>query len=78
MKFRITMKDPDGVGDAVVKAAQSSIAGMKLEEDERDQLEESRREKIEEQLRKWFEYGEYLEVEIDLEAGTATVVEQKH
>lgn len=75
MKFRITMRDPDGVGDAIMEAAQRSVAGMKLDDDEREQLEEARREKIGEKLRKWFEYGEYLEVDIDLEAGTATVVE---
>lgn len=77
MKIRVTMKDPDGVSDAIEQAAQESIAGMKLDDDEREQLEETRREKIKEQLRKWFEYSEYLEVEIDLETGTATVVEQK-
>jgi hypothetical protein len=77
MKFRVTMKDPDGVYDAVMEAAQRSVAGMKLDEDEREQIEESRREKIGEQLQKWFEYGEYLEIDIDLDAGTATVVEQK-
>lgn len=77
MKIRVTMKDPDGVSDAIMEAAQRSVAGMKLSDDEREQLEETRREKIGEQLQKWFEYGEYLEVDIDLEAGTATVVEQK-
>lgn len=77
MKLRVTMKDPDGVCDAVMEAAQRSVAGMKLDEDEREQIEESRREKIGEQLQKWFEYGEYLEIDIDLDAGTATVVEQK-
>lgn len=77
MKFRVAMKDPDGVGDAIMEAAQRSVAGMKLTDDEREQLEEIRREKIGEQLRKWFECGEYLEIDIDLEAGTATVVEQK-
>lgn len=77
MKFRVTMKDPDGVGDAIKEAARRSVAGMKLDADELEQLEETRREKIDEQLRKWFEYSEYLKVDIDLEAGTATVVEQK-
>ena len=77
MKIRVTMKDPDGVSDAITEAAQQSVAGMKLDDDEREELEESRREKIGKQLSKWFEYGEYLEVDIDLEAGTATVVEQK-
>lgn len=77
MKFRVTMKDTDGVGDAIRDAARRSITGMELSEDERDYLEESRREKIGEQLQKWFEYGEYLEIDIDLDAGTATVVERK-
>lgn len=71
------MKDPDGVSDAIMEAAQRSVAGMKLDDDEREELEESRREKISEKLGKWFEYSEYLDIEIDLDAGTAVVVERK-
>ena len=71
------MKDTDGVDDAIVEAAARSVAGMKLDDDEREQLYETRREKIGEQLQKWFEYGEYIAIDIDLDAGTAIVVEIK-
>lgn len=77
MKFRITMKDPDGVSDGITEAVESSLVGLKLTSDELKHLQELRQEEITDRLEKWFEYGEYLEVEIDLDAGTATVVENK-
>lgn len=77
MKFRITMKDPDGVYDGITEAVESSLVGLKLTSDELKHLQELRQEEITDRLEKWFEYGEYLEVEIDLDAGTATVVENK-
>jgi len=46
-----------------------------LEEEERKPIVEQRKDILNNQIRKWFEYGEYLRVEIDTEANTATVLE---
>lgn len=77
MKFKIVMKDPDGVWDAVEEAAIKSVGvGLPdLDGDERDIITKKRIEGLNKQLCKWFEHGEYLTVEIDTEANTATVLE---
>lgn len=78
MKFRITMKDPDGVYDCVKDAAKEWANKItEVDEDEREALVESKHEKLQELCREWFEYGEYLTVEVDIEAGTCTVVPRK-
>lgn len=75
MKFRITMKDPDGVYECVNTAAHESIADVQgLSQAERDDLAVQRTEDLNKLIGKWFEYGEYLVVEIDTEAKTCTVV----
>jgi hypothetical protein len=42
--------------------------------EEREAVAEVKRRKVGEVMGKWFEYGEYLTVEIDTEAGTCVVV----
>jgi len=74
MKFRITFKDPDGVGDSISDAVNCSLEISGLDEDEQELLRDPRREKIENELKVWIEYGEYLTVEFDTEFGTATVI----
>jgi len=79
MKFRITMKDPDGPCDCLQDEAKrlvNAIPGVKdgLDDDEREALIESKREKLKDFTRPWMKYGEYITVEFDTEAGTATVV----
>ena len=76
MKFIITMKDPDGVYDSVQDAAEKAIVGNPINqligyEGVRDQA----LEKILEKVGKWFEYGEYLQVEVDLDEMTCKVLE---
>jgi len=75
MKFKITMKDPDGFYDSVQDAAEewaNQVTGV--DDDERENLVESKREKLGEILKQWFEYSEYLVVEIDTDANTIAVV----
>lgn len=74
MKFKVTMKDPDTLHDAIedaVKEDLEKIAG--LDADDREALTEKRQEAARAVASKWFKYGEYLTVEIDTEAQTATV-----
>jgi len=75
MKFKVTMKDPDTLYDAINDAVDDlKIEGLSNEELEA--IKEPRKEAIRELCSQWFEYGEYLTVEIDTEAKTCTVLKQ--
>jgi hypothetical protein len=73
MKIKITMKDPDTMYDTVQEAVTQEVKAMGLPEDEEESLIELRTEKEIKKMGKWFEYEEYLAVEFDTEAMTATV-----
>jgi hypothetical protein len=75
MKFRVQMKDPDGFYEAVSDAVAQQVNAMPgLSDQEKARLKESRHEDVREKLRTWFEYDEYLTVEVDTEAKTCLVV----
>jgi hypothetical protein len=75
MKFRVTMKDPDALDDPIDDAVKEAPDLANLPEDEREILQEHRKVSLREIASRWFEYGEYLTVEIDTDAKTCTVVE---
>ena len=73
MKFTVNMKDPDTLQDAIEDAVREiNIEGVTP--DELEVIRDKRKEKISELCGRWFEWGEYLRVEIDTEAETCTVV----
>lgn len=75
MKFKVSMKDPDTLHDAIKLAVGKSLDAVAIsEDDELEALAEVRAEKVREICSRWFKYGEYLTVEIDTEAGTCTVL----
>jgi hypothetical protein len=74
MKFKVHMKDPDTLGDAIDRAVGEAVAPLSNDADERAAVAEVRRKRVQELCDKWFEYGEYLTVEIDTDAGTCVVV----
>lgn len=75
MKFKVTMKDPDGVYESRQDAITNDVANIEgLNEDEREAVAEERTEAVKKAMGKWFEYDEYLTVEIDTDAGTCTVL----
>jgi len=74
MKFKVTMKDPDTLHDAIQEAAEKYAKALGLDADETEAIVEMRREKFSEACGHWFEYGEYLTVEIDTEQMTCEVV----
>lgn len=76
MKVRITFKDPDGVYEAIDDAVKESLKTDGLDKDEAEAISELRHEKVSRVLSKWVEYGEYVTVEFDTDAGTAIVVEK--
>lgn len=74
MKFTVNMKDPDSLYDAIDRALRLELRESGLPEDEQDALLETRREKATEIAATWFEYGEYVSIEVDIEEKTARVV----
>lgn len=81
MKFRVTMKDPDGPEDSLQDAARDAVRDMApealkelLELHERSELVDMKQEKLRAFTSRWLEYGEYVTLEFDTEAGTCVVV----
>jgi hypothetical protein len=78
MKFTVTMKDPDTLHDAIFESVQEDVLKIEgLAPAERDAVIEERQDAVQALCNKWFEYGEYLRVEIDTDAKTCTVVPYK-
>ncbi len=78
MKFTVTFKDPDGPADCIADAVKESLADIGLTGDEMEAIIEKRQEKLTEWcFGNFFEYGEYVEIEIDTDAGTARVVPRR-
>lgn len=74
MKLKITLKDPDGVYDSIMEAAEDSTSDAQgLDDTELEKLVATRSEKLGEQCKPWIKHGEYVTIEIDTEAGTAIV-----
>lgn len=74
MKFRITMKDPDGVWESVSDAVADSVEELNLRDDEAEMLIRVRRESVSRAIARWIEHHEYLTVEIDTDNETCIVV----
>ena len=75
MKIRITVKDPDAIGDAIMEAAEKEVNAIEgLSQDEKEMLMETRQEKLSNLFNTFFEWGEYIRIEIDTEAKTARVI----
>lgn len=77
MKIRVTVKDPDVLGDAITEAVEAEVKAMGLPKDETELLIEARADKHAAAMGKWWEYQEYLTVEFDMDAMTAQVLERK-
>lgn len=76
MKIRIQLKDPDALEDQLGQEIVDnlSIGKTELSNDEVDAVVEKRKEGILELAGTWFEYGEYVTIEIDTDKKTARVV----
>ncbi len=74
MKFRVTMKDPDGVYGAVIVPAMLSLpvdaSLVELHSEINARMDERR-----EATKRWFSTKGELTVEIDTDAGTCVVCE---
>lgn len=74
MKFKVFMKDTDVLQDGIEEALDAELKSSGLPDDEQEALREIRFEKAQDVASKWFQYGEYLTVEIDTEKETIRVV----
>jgi hypothetical protein len=72
MIFRVTMKDPDSLTEGINEDLDEELAYMP--QDEAEAIREIRFDKAYEAASKWFEWGEYLTVEINTTDGTIRVV----
>lgn len=78
MKFKVTMKDPDTLSDAIDDAVKDDLKKIEgLSDDDREALAYGRRKEAGDVAAKWFRYGEYVTVEIDTEARTAIVCQSE-
>jgi hypothetical protein len=77
MIVKVKVKNPDVLDEAIMEAVTQEVAAMSLPPDESLLLIEARRDKAAKQLSKWWEYSEYVDLEFDLDAMTAKVIERK-
>lgn len=70
------MKDPDSMYDAVSEAAEAEIDELPLDEDEKESVLEVRKEKYAEIVGRFFEYGEYLTIEVDTDREKARIMDK--
>ncbi len=79
MIVKVYMKDPDCLYGPIEEAVKEEVNQIKgLSEEEGQELVDTRSDQIRAILTKhFFEYGEYLSVEVDTEKLTATVVKKK-
>lgn len=76
MKFKVTLKDPDALRDAiedVVTVQVNGIMGLNTE-DEIESVISTRVEKVIDKCAYWFEYQELVTLEIDTDKMTCVVV----
>jgi hypothetical protein len=73
MLVTVVMKHPDAVQDAILDAVEQTRP-EDISDEEWGEMQTTRRDAVSRILEKWVEYGEYITVEFDTEAKTATVV----
>lgn len=72
MKFKVTMKDPDTLHDAITQAIMD-LPLIGLSDAEAEAVRDIRNREVSALCERWFEYGEYLTVEVDTDAETCIV-----
>lgn len=77
MKIQITFKDPDVAQDALDDAFKNFTVEGITDPEELEELRYVRKRKAAEAIFSWMKYSEYITVEFDTEAKTATVVQTK-
>lgn len=73
MKFTVTLKDPDGLHTSL-EDCDFGGTPSDLSPEEQEAVTAMRADKAREFASTWLEYGEYVQLEFDTDAGTCTVV----
>lgn len=76
MKVTATLKMPDAL-EMTVDDFMENYRYIKEDEDLDEEHFEEKREEVTEKIRKYFQYGEYITVEFDIDKDSATVVSSK-
>ena len=75
MKFKITIKAPDCFYDGIGEAIEESFKGTTFfNKEEAESAWDARRKSLNDAIKPWVEYGEYVTIEFDTVAKTATVL----
>lgn len=79
MKLQITLKDPDALEDQIGQGIVDQLftGNEKLSNEEVEAVVEKRKQSILDLASTWFEYSEYLVVEIDTDEKSIRVVPVK-
>lgn len=74
MKFRVMMKDPDVLGEAISEAVQKELSSiLELNDHERSILGDVRCNAALQVASAWFKFGEFVTIEIDTDTKTCVV-----
>lgn len=73
-KLKIYLKDPDTLYDSINDHFEDENFGLS-DPEEIELLKEKRKEKLSELCSKWFKYGEYVMLEVNIENQTIKVLE---
>lgn len=78
MKIQVTFKDPDAFYEPLKDKVKELLKDNPLTKyiEDTSEVEDEIYQKLLDKLSPWVEWGEYLNVEFDLENGTATVVKR--
>jgi hypothetical protein len=74
MKIKIIFKDPDALQECVADGVRQKFERGDMSDEEASAVLNLRETHVLELAEKWFQWGEYLKVEIDTEAETCTVI----
>lgn len=69
------MKDPDGVFESICQAAIKEAEKLDIDAGSKATVAQNITDNLNEMVTKWFEFGEYLTVQIDTKAKTIKVLE---
>jgi len=80
MKFKITLKDPDALYDAIRESVDEDInsdeifGGGMVPPAAIEIIKDEKIKEAEKACQEWFKWGEYITVEVDTEKKTCTVL----
>ena len=74
MKIQIYLKDPDTLNDAIDEAVEKNTVDTGYGELVEGSIKEELKQEYKDLASTWFEYGEYVMLEIDTDAKTCVVL----